>query len=493
MFEQIESGFGAFNGEYGRRDIEELAKAMTAGYGYASAPGSLTGGSSLMVESLEYTLHSVTWDEKALKLWPVIPKVDVWNTVHEYERYTSHGAQYAGGGFFDADAQVLPVEVDAEFNRQYAKVRYLGCTKAVTHPMTLVRTMVESAVAIQARAGTKWILEQQERQLAFAHDNFLDPVTGAYTGAEASLPSNTLKYDGIGYQITKGDTDVKAQYTGWDGYGGVPSSIYDFEAAPITEEDLESMSKIILDNHGMPTHFFMDHKTHSDLNKVFQPKERINTMGVANGQAGFVLTSYYSSAGIYQLVGSRFLSPKRAPLAAQTGAPATPSLALADAGVTAGSNLVTGTYSYRVAAVNNIGESAACAQVAQALGTDGRAVQLTITAGGGDSTSNHYAIYRAPIGETTGHEFIGYVYATAGIATGAVCLDKGVRGPGLATGYLLQFTPDEIVWHQLAPLMKMNLAVVAPAIRFMVLLYGMPIVYKPKHHVLGRNIGRQAG
>jgi hypothetical protein len=123
MFDQIQNGFGANGVAMGAREVEEMAKALTAGYGYAGAPGSLSGGSVLMVESLEYTLHSVTWDEKHLRIWPIIPKAEVWNTVHEYNRYTGHGEQYESGGFFDADAQVLPIETNAQFNRQYAKVR----------------------------------------------------------------------------------------------------------------------------------------------------------------------------------------------------------------------------------------------------------------------------------------------------------------------------------------------------------------------------------
>lgn len=493
MFEAIQNGFGAQGLDYGQREVEDMAKALTAGYGYAGAPGSLTSGSVLMVESLEYTLHSVTWDDRHLRIWPVIAKSDVWNTVHEFNRYTAHGQQFASGGFFDADAQVVPQAVDAQFNRQVARVRYLGCTKVVTHPMTLVKTSVESAVAIEARAGTKWILEQMERQLFESHDMFMNPATGLFRGLDADIPATSLKYDGIGKQITQGDNDVTAQYAGFDGYGGNISSIYDMQGAVPDEEDLEGITHIEVENFGTPTHFFMDFKFHSDLNRQFQPKERITPMGVVNGQAGFVLTQFYSSAGVYNMVGTRFLSPKGIPLTAQAGAPVAPTVVGAASGVANGSRLANGNYDYRVSACNNVGESAASAAggciVASTAGQDNL---LTITAGLGDASSTHYAIYRSPLNAVTGHQFIGYVWATAGVGIGAATRDHGFKNPGLASAFMLSMDQAEVEWKQLAPLMKMNLAVLSPAIRFMVLLYGMPIVYAPKHHAIMRNIGKTA-
>ena len=49
-----------------------------------------------------------------------------------------------------------------------------------------------------------------------------------------------------------------------------------------------------------------------------------------------------------------------------------------------------------------------------------------------------------------------------------------------------------IEFAQLAPLMKMDLAILSPAYRFMVLLYGTPFLYAPKKLVRLINIGRAA-
>jgi hypothetical protein len=44
-------------------------------------------------------------------------------------------------------------------------------------------------------------------------------------------------------------------------------------------------------------------------------------------------------------------------------------------------------------------------------------------------------------------------------------------------------------FKQLAPLMKLPLARISAAERFMILLYGMPLLYNPKRCVLLKNIG----
>jgi hypothetical protein len=54
---------------------------------------------------------------------------------------------------------------------------------------------------------------------------------------------------------------------------------------------------------------------------------------------------------------------------------------------------------------------------------------------------------------------------------------------------MLDMTPQSLTFKQLSPMIKMNLAVISPSIRWMQLLYGTPIVYAPKKNVVFRNIG----
>jgi len=62
----------------------------------------------------------------------------------------------------------------------------------------------------------------------------------------------------------------------------------------------------------------------------------------------------------------------------------------------------------------------------------------------------------------------------------------------LSQAYLLTKDAEVIRFKQLAPLMKMDLAVVATAYRWMQLLYGTPILYAPRKNFLIENIGRAA-
>jgi hypothetical protein len=89
----------------------------------------------------------------------------------------------------------------------------------------------------------------------------------------------------------------------------------------------------------------------------------------------------------------------------------------------------------------------------------------------------------------TGHEFIGYI-APAAVGGNATMRDLNHKLPGLSQAYLLTKDAEVLRFKQLAPLMKMDLAVVATAYRWMQLLYGTPIVYAPRKNFLIENIGR---
>jgi hypothetical protein len=81
---QILSGLEA--GLVSQADIENLNKAITAGYGGAGKPTDLTYGGVLQAESLEATLKSVTFDMKNLKMWPAVSVDKAYNLFEQYNR-----------------------------------------------------------------------------------------------------------------------------------------------------------------------------------------------------------------------------------------------------------------------------------------------------------------------------------------------------------------------------------------------------------------------
>ena len=78
---------------------------------------------------------------------------------------------------------------------------------------------------------------------------------------------------------------------------------------------------------------------------------------------------------------------------------------------------------------------------------------------------------------------------TAGVA-GAAVTDNNVNLPFTETAYLGELTPSVLTFRQLAPLMRMDLAVLAPAYRWMILMYGTPILFAPAKWTRLINVGR---
>ena len=76
-----------------------------------------------------------------------------------------------------------------------------------------------------------------------------------------------------------------------------------------------------------------------------------------------------------------------------------------------------------------------------------------------------------------------------GGAAGAI-RDNNRWLPNCDQAMLVQFDNEVIEFAQLAPLMKMDLALLSPAYRFMILLYGTPFLYAPKKMVRLINIGQ---
>lgn len=478
--------FGEGYGSVEAQQVDELNKALEAGAGYAGAPTALTGGGALQVESLDASLKSVTYEMKNIKFWPIIAKDQAYNTIEQYNRIDKYGDQ--GRGFIAEGA--LPRSEDSSYSRQIQRVRFIGVTRELTHVYTLVRNAHGDAIAREIRNGTMRILEIVERALYDGRGHYQNAATGLYTGADAAILANDLQWDGLDKQIRKGDSDASATAGAFTGYGVSESVLRDSRGSVPDEDVLEDDARIVAENFGHPNLLLLDTKAHSDLGRQFFPKERVNPMGVANGKAGFVLQQFLSSAGAFDLVSDVFLRPKRGPVSSPSGAPAAPgALTVTAPGADANSLWAAadaGSYSYIATAINDAGESVASAASAGVAVAAGGHLSVAIPATTG---AYAYAVYRAPVGTTANHEFVGYV-SPASVGAGVSFKDNNHKLPGLSQYYLLSNDSEVLRFKQLAPLMKMDLAIVATAYRWMQLLYGVPIVYAPRKCLLRRNLGR---
>ncbi|MBW2986723.1 hypothetical protein KY333_05120 [Candidatus Woesearchaeota archaeon] len=465
-------GFGiksdGFEG-HNLQELEELNKALTVGHEYADTlPGAMVDGAVHQYESLDKTLRLVTYEMKNLKFWPDVPKDQAYNTVEEFDVQNSYGNN-ASAFFTMGNA---PVQRDSSYSRHVAKVKYVGTQGSVHHNLTLVRPAHGPVIAREIKNKTMYLLGTQERFLF-----------------EAAESINTLEYDGIGYQIEQGDTNAKFQAQAFSGYDTNESVVYDLRGQVLDEDLMEDISLRVLNNFGFPTDMYLDTKAHSDFSKTFFPKQRIAAPGT-QVRGGITVPDFQSSAGVFSLKSTVFRRPRRGYLtvADNTSAPAAPTFSVQPAAApAAGSQFIAtdiGSYYYVASAFNEYGESAGTASNVVPV-TTGDGVTFTLA----DQVSTYgFMIFRsAKDGAATTAEFVKRVIK--GTTTTAVA-DLNADMPGLSKAYLMKMDADNVMFKQLAPMMKLDLAVVGTAFRWMQLHYGMPMLFTPRFNVEIKNIGR---
>ncbi len=468
-FTEFGSGFGATSAE----TIANLSKALEAGTQISNQ----TGGSSLRVESLEASLKVVTYTAHHIRLWKKIPKSSAFSTVEEYNELSSYGGQAFP---FTREAE-LPQATDTTYTRRTQFVKFLGTTREISHQMTLVNPAHGDVVALENQAGILWLLERVE--------NFL------FTG------DSTLAFDGEAEQ--------------WNGLDALidPTSIIDLEGQPIQEADLEEAANTIIENYGFPTDIFLGTRVMSDLVKTFYPRERIQLPAAMNGQVGNTIETIATQAGVLQFNPDVFIRKTPTPPAAATSvnAPATPASIASSAltgttgdhakGAPAGDHY----FAYVVTACNRFGESAPTAfqggatTVTTANKAAGAYVPTTITNAAviGAYAPEYFRVYRSKASSTnsvpsslSSYYLIAQIPASSQAAGGTTTFnDLNLYLPDTSTVYVGELTPSVLTFRQLMPMMKMDLAVLAPAYRWMILLYGTPLMFARKKWLRMINVG----
>lgn len=441
--------------------LDDLNKAISAGYDVANQ----TGGGALRPQSLESTLKVLTFQDQHVKLWKKIAKLPAYSTVEEWNQLNDYGAE--SGAFFQEGG--LPREEDTTYTRMTSLIKFIGNTRVVTHPMTLVRSAHGDVLALEARNGTLWIMRAIERSLFYANSRY-----------------NSLQFDGFKAQVEAG------------------GNIIDAQGMPISEAMLESASQIIAQNFGMLTDVFLSTAAMANIAKAFFPRERVNLPAPEKGVVGVPITHFSSQNGVFQFNPDVFIQEGQAPLAvANVGAPSTSGLAIAAQNPSgSGSSLAAGTYGYSVSAVNQNGESLAIADVgSDKTPTAGQSVGLVITLPTATPTMDQpaataFKIYRRTAGGSKLYLKTVVPADDAGYAPGNATFtvsDDGSRIEGTSEAFCFDMNPSQVMaFKQLAPLMKLPLATISAAIRFMVLLYGVPILYANKKAVIIRNVGSSA-
>jgi hypothetical protein len=294
--------------------------------------------------------------------------------------------------------------------------------------------------------------------------------------------------------------------------------VVDCQGDPLTEDVLETAANQVIENYGFPTDIFIGTKPLADLAKIMFPKERI-VVPFKEGQIGVPLNTFASQAGTLAFNPDVFLRRKSVTSASVAQGPSgyTPTAPQAvninlDAGTSAGQWTLTGNglgnYYYAVTFGNRFGESAPFVSAVAAVVSATGGVRLEIqnaatvavapdyiniyrTMGGGVNTGPFYLIASYPALRQGNAEYqnVGGGAGYFEYPVGTDWHDYNLEAAGCHNVYLGELTPQVLMFKQLAPMMKLDLAVVEPAIRWAQLLYGVPQLYATKKWIRIRNVG----
>jgi hypothetical protein len=275
----------------------------------------------------------------------------------------------------------------------------------------------------------------------------------------------------------------------FQGYGADQSVISDMKGQVLDEESIEYLANIIVENFGSPKEIHGEPRVMSDFIKAFYPKERVNSLGVLDGRAGYIVKTMATTAGDISLKANVFLRRKESmkPNSDRAGVPSAPAAAVATVAAGESKHLAGDEFAYAITSCNEQGEGSSFASCAASIAADAEAVSIAISSPAGGAVPTHYAVYRTSKQGSGQKQFVGYV-ARSGATT--TFKDIGAKVQGSSTAFLLDMRAELIVWKQLAPLMKLNLAQVSMAKEFILWLAGCLILAAPRKLGMFENIGR---
>jgi len=470
---------------------DELVKAVVAGSQTGrDFDGVENVGQSLKTESLDAMVRLLTNTEKHIVFWKSLNKQSIYNTVHEYNQQLDYGND-AGGFNLEGEA---PQFSDPTYKRKSALIKYLGFSGEVTHPAMLVRNADGvNNFSREIQNKTQLLMRFINKSLTSANSN--------------NVPT---EFDGLFQQHFEAEEVGNGNL---DTYFSA-SQVIDARGSILTDDIVQDATDAAVNtNFGFADKIISSPTVFKNYVKQFDGLKRFNVglpgaiQGAVTGQS---VTKIDSQFGPLDVMNDIFFDYKVAKdynaAATSSKAPATPVVggtptAVVNSVATSKFSNFTGTYFYGVTARNRYGESALLpldtTASTVAAGTD--AVDLQFTAGSGSYSATSFVIYRTqknesaytnpkayhPIFEITAAQLTaGYDGAAAGKVR-----DRNLWIPNTKSAFVTVIDPQYFEYLQLAPIMKMDLAITSPSKRFMVLNYGTPAMYMPTKIIRIVNLG----
>lgn len=448
----------------------DLAKALEVGYNMGTTDQ--TGFGALRVESLEQSLKVIEANEKSPALWNALKKGKAKGAVEEFTLLNEYG---------DANAYSegsLPEEYDEDLSRTYEQVKLVGTVGQVSF-FAKSNAMIKEAEAIQVKMKTIAMLKYLDTQL----------ING-----DASMIST--EFNGLWKQFNNRVTNSN-------------ENIINLEGKRLRPETLNEAGLVIMDNYGDPTNLqgwfpnsvhagYVDHLISSKqwfvgqpVNEVTVSPERWNLGGSSGSLHRDIFMRHrgetYKGKPYPKLNTAKTAFAKTNKNAPNTLDSTTCSLATSGSGY----SIPAAVYDYAVVPVNKYGCGAAFEVKSITISGSKEKVVLTISDNGSAPgyEATKFDIYRKLHSDTA---LTSYLYVTS-FAASATKEDTGLYIPGTGRGFVCEWNPDQVFrFDQLLPLMKMDLATISDAKRFLLKLYGTPKVFNANKMVWIINIGSTA-
>jgi hypothetical protein len=455
------------------KDVAELAKALTVGYEMGTTDQ--TGFGATRRESLASTLSWQAAEEKSAKFIKSLRRGKANGTVEEFATLNEIG----GANFYSEGG--LPEEFDEDLRREFEQVKYLGAVGQVPFPATKVDS-IAGAIDTVTRAKTTAILRFGDVKLFFA-DSAVNP----------------LEFNGYYKQFK-----TRAKYP--------TQNTIDLRGKRLTPEAFNEAGSIIssIGNYGdgMNLKVWMGNTAFKNYTDELLANRRFVVNGgetrdiVANAKkfevglgGGNIETDIFletkGSANVDNLHPK--LNKAKTAFAATTSKPPT-TLNAAHCSATTQANTSTklpvGDYKYAVVPINKFGAGAAFELESAVSVEANKEVIFTISdnssASGQEALS--FDIYRknASEGGLTDYKFLKNYKA------GTTIVDDGDEIPGTTYAFAWDWNFDQVLdFLELAPLYKMDLAVISDAYRWLQKWYVVPILRNPNRMIVFKNVGKE--
>jgi len=464
----------------------ELQKAMQAGQITGrDTTGQMLTQEPLKAESLETTLKLLEFRTKDVKLWNAIPKLTAYNTVEEFLQLSSYGTQR--GGFYN-EGELSDVE-DSQYIRRSEKVKYMQVTGEVTMQAQMVRSFVD-AMRKETENKMMWILRLVNTSLTKADEDIVPQEFNSLYKQHASI--------GVTQEFL---------YATFEEYYN-STSVIDLRGATLTQDDVETSSVNIDANYGSPDTLFAPTTVISALAKDYYQDQRILMDGRGfEGTLGVVPKAISTTLGDIALMSDKFMKADPSKLLSTPAtsvkaptAPASVTVALALDGLSKYKTGELGDVFYAVSTLNRNGESNLTVYTTPVTLAAGYRADITPILGTGPNSPSGYVVYRTKVtlaSTPTGLEFFPIFKVSLaqvnsgynGSSSGAIG-DRGYFLPDTEQCFQTQMDEEVLSFKQLAPMSKLDLAVLSMSRRFITFLFGTPQLYTPKKFVRFINVGK---